>query len=109
MAGEMLPSLELIMKDKDGNPIDVEDAIIYRDGEELKVWEAVLEYAAAQPKDAQGNPHTAHTANPVPLTVAWSGVKAVGIGALCDIAPTVLDLLGIKQPSEMTGKSLIKE
>jgi len=37
MAGEMLPSLELIMKDKDGNPIDVEDAIIYRDGEELKV------------------------------------------------------------------------
>lgn len=60
-------------------------------------------------RDAQGNPHTAHTANPVPLTVAWSGVKAVGIGALCDIAPTVLDLLGIEQPPEMTGNSLIKE
>lgn len=56
MVGDMLPSLELILKDKDGNPIeDLDDAIIYRDGRELKVWQAVLEYAAAQPKDSQGN------------------------------------------------------
>lgn len=57
--------------------------------------------------DAQGRPHTAHTANPVPLVLAWPGVKAISDGALCDIAPTVLDLLGINQPPEMTGKSLI--
>lgn len=57
--------------------------------------------------DAQGKPHTAHTANPVPLVLAWPGVKAIRDGALCDIAPTVLDLLGINQPREMTGKSLI--
>ncbi len=57
--------------------------------------------------DAQGNPHTAHTANPVPLVLVWPGVKAIRDGALCDIAPTVLDLLGINQPREMTGKSLI--
>lgn len=57
--------------------------------------------------DAQGKPHTAHTANPVPLVLAWPGVKAIRDGALCDIAPTVLDLLGLNQPPEMTGKSLI--
>jgi 2,3-bisphosphoglycerate-independent phosphoglycerate mutase len=57
--------------------------------------------------DALGKPHTAHTANPVPLVLAWPGVEAISDGALCDIAPTVLDLLGIAQPREMTGKSLI--
>ncbi|MTI96618.1 MAG: hypothetical protein FH749_14285 [Firmicutes bacterium] len=57
MVGDMLPSLELILKDKAGNPIDdLDDAIIYRDGSELKVWQAVLEFAAAQPLDDQGNP-----------------------------------------------------
>lgn len=59
MVGDLLPSLELILKDKNGNPIDIdnlEDAIIYRDGRELKVWQAVIEYAASQPPDAQGNP-----------------------------------------------------
>lgn len=56
MAGEMLPSLELVMKDKEGNPVSVDEAIIYRDGRELKVWQAVLEYAAAQPLDSDGNP-----------------------------------------------------
>jgi UDP-sugar diphosphatase len=57
MVGDMLPSLELILKDKHGNPIvDLDDAIIYRDGKELKVWQAVMEFAASQPLDAQGNP-----------------------------------------------------
>lgn len=54
-----------------------------------------------------GQPHTAHTLNPVPLLLAWPGVKTLDAGALCDIAPTVLDLLGIAQPREMTGKTLI--
>lgn len=57
MAGELLPSLELVLKDKEGNPIDnIDDAIIRRNGQELKVWQAVLEYAAAQPRDGAGNP-----------------------------------------------------
>ena len=84
-----------------------------------RVWEAVNKAGGAmllfsdhgnadQLRDTEGNPHTAHTANPVPLTLAWD-VQAIHDGALCDIAPTVLDLLGLEQPREMTGKSLIKE
>ncbi|HLY54352.1 MAG TPA: 2,3-bisphosphoglycerate-independent phosphoglycerate mutase [Stellaceae bacterium] len=56
-----------------------------------------------------GEPHTAHTTNPVPLVVvnppAW--VSAVGHGKLCDVAPTLLQLLDLKQPAVMTGRSLI--
>ena len=57
--------------------------------------------------DPSGKPHTAHTAQPVPLTLAWPGVQVLRDGALCDIAPTALDLLEIEQPQEMTGRSLI--
>jgi 2',3'-cyclic-nucleotide 2'-phosphodiesterase (5'-nucleotidase family) len=57
MVGELLPMLKLVMKDKDGNPIEnLEDAIIYRDGKELKVWQAVVEYAASQPVGPDGLP-----------------------------------------------------
>ena len=57
-----------------------------------------------------GKPHTAHTTNEVPFILinAPEGTELRETGALCDVAPTVLQLLGIKQPSEMTGKSLIK-
>ena len=54
-------------------------------------------------------PHTAHTTNVVPFIIvsneAWEVDKE---GALCDIAPSVLDILDIKKPQEMTGKSIIK-
>jgi len=53
-----------------------------------------------------GNPHTAHTTNLVPVIITDQSVK-VGTGALCDIAPTLLDILGVDQPKEMTGHSLI--
>lgn len=54
-------------------------------------------------------PYTAHTTNPVPLFIMNAGnVELKETGALCDIAPTVLDLLNIKKPEEMTGVSLIK-
>ncbi len=54
-------------------------------------------------------PYTAHTTNPVPLFVINAGdIKLKDTGALCDIAPTVLDIMGIKKPEEMTGNSLIK-
>ena len=57
-----------------------------------------------------GGPHTAHTLNPVPV-VLWGGPDRVRLrdgGALCDLAPTLLELMGLPQPAEMTGKSLIQ-
>ena len=54
-------------------------------------------------------PYTAHTTNPVPFFVINAGnVELQPTGALCDIAPTVLQLLGIEKPAEMDGHSLIK-
>lgn len=50
--------------------------------------------------------HTAHTSNPVPLIVAGLGDLNLTEGALCDIAPTVLKIMNIEKPEEMTGKSL---
>ena len=64
---------------------------------------------ADQMFDEEGKPHTAHTSNPVPLILAWPGARAVRDGALSDVAPTVLDLLGMKQSQEMTGRSLISK
>ena len=60
--------------------------------------------------DSTGKPHTAHTTNMVPLVVinAPYEVELSSDGALCDVAPTVLQLMGIKQPNEMTGKSMLK-
>ncbi|MGA0616686.1 2,3-bisphosphoglycerate-independent phosphoglycerate mutase [Paracoccus sp. KR1-242] len=55
-----------------------------------------------------GGPHTAHTVNPVPVIV-YGGPQGASLsnGRLADIAPTVLDLMGLDLPPEMTGKSLI--
>ena len=54
------------------------------------------------------SPFTAHTTNEVPFVIVGADVS-LRDGKLCDIAPTMLDLMGINQPSEMTGKSLIVE
>lgn len=56
-----------------------------------------------------GGPHTAHTINPVPVIV-HNGPKGARVraGRLADVAPTVLDLMGLDQPEEMTGQSLIE-
>jgi 2,3-bisphosphoglycerate-independent phosphoglycerate mutase len=55
-----------------------------------------------------GGPHTAHTTNPVPFVVVNDeGITALRSGgALCDVGPTILRMMGIGQPSEMTGKIL---
>jgi 2,3-bisphosphoglycerate-independent phosphoglycerate mutase len=68
--------------------------------------------------DEQGNPWTAHTTNPVPfILVEGEGRKIPGHGTdvslrsdgnLADIAPTILQILGLPQPSEMTGRSMIQ-
>ena len=55
-----------------------------------------------------GGPHTAHTTNPVPVIVFGGPAGAtVRKGRLADVAPTVLDLMGLDLPPEMTGTSLI--
>ncbi|MEE2953822.1 MAG: 2,3-bisphosphoglycerate-independent phosphoglycerate mutase [Bacteroidota bacterium] len=54
-----------------------------------------------------GTPHTAHTINPVPCFVLNADSTQLKNGILADIAPTILDIMGIKKPEEMTGKSLI--
>jgi 2,3-bisphosphoglycerate-independent phosphoglycerate mutase len=54
-----------------------------------------------------GGPHTAHTTNPVPLVAVRAGASELRSGgALCDVGPTVLRLLGITPPPEMTGRDL---
>jgi 2,3-bisphosphoglycerate-independent phosphoglycerate mutase len=62
-----------------------------------------------QMKDpASGQNHTAHTTNPVPFVYLGRAAQALPGGALRDIAPTMLYLLGLDQPSQMTGKTLIQ-
>ena len=54
-----------------------------------------------------GGPHTAHTTNPVPFVTFGADQTLTSGGALCDVAPTILALLGLQQPAEMTGRSLL--
>ncbi|MFT6277854.1 MAG: 2,3-bisphosphoglycerate-independent phosphoglycerate mutase [Flavobacteriales bacterium] len=54
-----------------------------------------------------GSPNTAHTTNPVPVVLISEGVASIHNGILADVAPTVLDLLQIEKPIEMTGSSLV--
>lgn len=57
--------------------------------------------------NADGSPNTAHSLNAVPFIVVGDEVKSVHNGVLADIAPTVLALMGLPVPEEMTGKSLL--
>ena len=54
-----------------------------------------------------GSPNTAHTTNLVPVYLIDPDAKGINEGALCDIAPTVLALMGVPQPTQMTAKSLL--
>ena len=54
-----------------------------------------------------GSPNTAHSLNPVPFIVTAGAEELDGEGILADVAPTILALLGIEQPPEMTGRSLL--
>ena len=56
--------------------------------------------------DAEGKPFTAHTTNPVPFCIVGADVR-LRDGRLADIAPTMLDLMGLNQPEEMDGRTLI--
>ena len=54
-----------------------------------------------------GGPHTAHTTNPVPVMLLGGGDVSLRDGRLADVAPTLLALMGLPQPAEMTGTSLV--
>ncbi|MBR3827208.1 MAG: 2,3-bisphosphoglycerate-independent phosphoglycerate mutase [Alistipes sp.] len=58
--------------------------------------------------NADGTPNTAHSLNPVPIVVVSDRVAKVKDGILADVAPTVLDLMGLEKPAEMTGESLVE-
>ena len=63
---------------------------------------------ADQMWDEEGKPFTAHTTNPVPFVAVGTGAKALRDGGrLADIAPTMLEVLGLPQPQEMDGRSLL--
>ena len=55
-----------------------------------------------------GGPHTAHTTNPVPVLLMGGDEGALAEGRLADVAPTLLALMGMPQPAEMTGVSLLR-
>jgi 2,3-bisphosphoglycerate-independent phosphoglycerate mutase len=57
----------------------------------------------------EGKPMTAHTTNPVPVIVTREGAELRDGGILADLAPTLLDLLQVEKPEEMTGTSLLKK
>jgi 2,3-bisphosphoglycerate-independent phosphoglycerate mutase len=57
----------------------------------------------------EGNPLTAPTPNPVPVIITQNQVTLRTGGILGDLAPTMLDLLGVEKPVEMTGKSLLSK
>ena len=60
--------------------------------------------------EPDGSPNTAHTTNPVPFVIVGTGeLKLRSGGKLADIAPTLLELMGLPAPAEMTGKSLIEK
>jgi 2,3-bisphosphoglycerate-independent phosphoglycerate mutase len=75
-------------------------AIVTADhGNAEQMWDGTLEA-----------PHTAHTSNPVPILLCGEAYRGrrLGDGALCDVAPTILDLLGVPQAAEMTGRTLLE-
>ncbi len=84
---------------------EVVDAIIEKGGVAL----VTADHGNADCMFAEdGSPFTAHTTNPVPLLVAGAGdVKLRADGRLADIAPTMLEIMGLPKPEEMTGASLI--
>ena len=57
--------------------------------------------------EEDGSPDTAHSLNPVPFVVTAGADSLDGEGILADVAPTALALLGIEQPEQMTGRSLL--
>ena len=95
--------------------VETVDECIGRIVEEVRRVEGVILITADHGNAEQmidyktGEPHTAHTTNPVPLVlIGMQGVK-LKEGKLADLAPTMLDIIGLEKPEEMTGNSLIEK
>ncbi|WP_018659361.1 2,3-bisphosphoglycerate-independent phosphoglycerate mutase [Allofustis seminis] len=89
----------------DDNLGRVVDAILAKDGVAI----IFADHGNAETElTPEGRPHTAHTTTPVPLIITKKGITLRKDGILADVAPTMLELLGIAQPAEMTGQSLIQ-
>jgi 2,3-bisphosphoglycerate-independent phosphoglycerate mutase len=56
-----------------------------------------------------GGPHTAHTTNPVPVLLIDGEGRSLADGRLADVAPTLLELMELPKPPEMTGTSLLRK
>ncbi len=56
LVGEILPDLMVEFKDEDGNPIDLDDAVVYRNGQQLKIWQTLVEYASGFTEGEDGIP-----------------------------------------------------
>jgi Metalloenzyme superfamily/PEP-utilising enzyme, PEP-binding domain len=63
---------------------------------------------AEQMLEPHGGPSTTHSCNPVPLIVTAPGVRLAPTGTLADVAPTILPLLGLNVPAQMSGRSLLR-
>jgi 2,3-bisphosphoglycerate-independent phosphoglycerate mutase len=103
----VLPAAVKAVETVDSCLARVVDAVLERDGDVLITADHGNCEQMVDPET--GEPHTAHTTNPVPIW--WATKHAAGRclrdGGLSDVAPTVLELLGLPVPPEMTGRSLI--
>jgi len=102
-SGKLEPTIKAV-EATDDNLGRVVDAILEKDGKAI----IFADHGNADTvRTEEGEPHTAHTTVPVPVIVTEKGATVRGDGKLADVAPTMLDLLGIDKPEEMTGESLI--
>ena len=69
-------------------------------------WGAFPNHRRPRKRGTDGEPFTAHTTNPVPFYIVGANVR-LRDGRLADIAPTMLDLMGLEKPAEMDGETLI--
>ncbi|TFH34961.1 MAG: 2,3-bisphosphoglycerate-independent phosphoglycerate mutase, partial [Bacteroidia bacterium] len=75
-----------------------------------KGWEILIiadHGNADKAMNPDGSPNTAHSLNPVPAILVTGMFKIINEGILADVAPTLLRIMGLEQPDEMTGKSLV--
>ena len=96
----VMPNSKALLIDKSGGVAHLKTAD--------NMGQSVTQYFKFEQVNADGTPNTAHSLNPVPIVVVSDRVKSVKNGILADVAPTVLDLMGLAKPAEMTGESLVE-
>ncbi len=100
----VIPAAVKAIETVDGCLARVLDAVAEKDG----VCVVTADHGNADHMlEEDGSPNTAHSMNPVPLVVTADVGELRGDGILADVAPTIVSLLGLEQPPEMTGKSLL--